>query len=76
MPKCRVIDPAFTWGPERKPAVPWQDTILYELHVKGFTKLNHHVPEAERGTFAGLPAKICRPRPGAGEERPADLDPS
>ena len=54
MPKCRVIDPAFTWGPERRPAVPWQDTIVYEMHVKGFTKLNHHVPEAERGTFAGL----------------------
>ncbi len=54
MPKCRVIDPAFTWGLDRKPSVPWEDTILYELHVKGFTKLDARVPQAERGTFAGL----------------------
>ena len=39
MPKCRVIDPAFTWGSERKPAVSWERTIVYEMHVKGFTKL-------------------------------------
>jgi isoamylase len=54
MPKCRVIDPAFTWGQERRPMVPWERTIAYEMHVKGFTKLNHHIPEGERGTFAGL----------------------
>jgi isoamylase len=54
MLKCRVIDPAFTWGQERRPAVPWERTIVYEMHVKGFTKLNPRVPEAERGTFAGL----------------------
>ena len=52
--KCRVIDPAFTWGNERKPAVGWDRTIIYEMHVKGFTRLNARVPEAERGTFAGL----------------------
>jgi isoamylase len=54
MLKCRVIDPAFTWGQERKPAVPWERTIVYEMHVKGFTKLNQHIPAATRGTFAGL----------------------
>src|ERR1700704_5466757 len=54
MLKCRVIDPAFTWGQERKPAVPWERTIVYEMHVKGFTKLNQHVPAGTRGTFAGL----------------------
>ena len=54
MLKCRVIDPAFTWGQERKPAVPWERTIVYEMHVKGFTKLNQHIPAAARGTFAGL----------------------
>jgi glycogen operon protein len=54
VPKCRVIDPAFTWGQERKPSVPWEQTIIYEMHVKGFTKLNARIPEAERGTFAGL----------------------
>ena len=52
--KCRVIDPAFTWGRDRKPATPWERTIIYEIHVKGFTKLHPLVPEADRGTFAGL----------------------
>ena len=54
MPKCRVIDPAFTWGTERKPSVPWERTVAYEMHVKGFTALDPRVPEADRGTFAGL----------------------
>ena len=54
MQKCRVIDPAFTWGSARKPETPWERTIFYEMHVKGFTKLHLLVPEAERGTFAGL----------------------
>jgi isoamylase len=54
MPKCRVIDPAFTWGGERRPMVPWEHTVTYEIHVKGFTRLHGHVPEEQRGTFAGL----------------------
>lgn len=54
MQKCRVIDPAFTWGSARKPETPWERTVFYEMHVKGFTKLHLLVPEAERGTFAGL----------------------
>lgn len=54
MQKCRVIDPAFTWGSSRKPDTPWEQTVFYEMHVKGFTKLNRLVPEADRGTFAGL----------------------
>ena len=54
MQKCRVIDPAFTWGSPRKPETPWERTIIYEMHVKGFTKLNLLVAEPERGTFAGL----------------------
>ena len=37
MPKCRVIDPAFTWGRERRPQIPWERTIIYETHVRGFT---------------------------------------
>jgi glycogen operon protein len=52
MQKCRVIDPAFTWGSSRKPDTPWEQTVFYEMHVKGFTKLNRLVPEADRGTFA------------------------
>ena len=54
MQKCRVIDPAFTWGASRKPETSWERTIFYEVHVKGFTRLHPLVPEAERGTFAGL----------------------
>jgi len=54
VPKCRVIDGAFDWGRVRSPNVPWRDTILYELHVKGFTRLHPGVPEALRGTYLGL----------------------
>ncbi len=54
MPKCRVVEPAFTWGPERLPNVPWSETVIYELHVRGYTKLHPDVPEHQRGTFAGL----------------------
>ncbi|WP_298965111.1 glycogen debranching protein GlgX [uncultured Methylobacterium sp.] len=52
--KCRVIDPAFTWGRDQKPNVPWDKTVFYETHVKGFTKLHPAVPEKLRGTYAGL----------------------
>jgi glycogen operon protein len=54
MQKCHVIDPSFLWGAAQKPDVPWERTIIYEMHVKGFTKLHPLVPEADRGTFAGL----------------------
>ncbi|MBX6743122.1 MAG: glycogen debranching protein GlgX [Acetobacteraceae bacterium] len=56
VPKCRVVDPAFTWGRERSPAVPWERTIIYEAHVKGFTRQHPAVPEGMRGTYAGLAA--------------------
>ena len=52
--KCRVIDPAFTWGRTSKPEIPWEHTIIYEMHVKGFTRNHPLVPELDRGTFAGL----------------------
>ncbi len=54
MPKCRVIDPAFTWGHDRRPEVPWERTILYETHVRGYTMRHPAVPEELRGTFSGL----------------------
>jgi glycogen operon protein len=54
MPKCRVIDPAFTWGRERRPSIPWDRTIFYETHVKGYTMRHPGVPEHLRGTYAGL----------------------
>ena len=54
MPKCRVVDTAFTWGDDRPPRTPWDETIIYELHVKGFTKLHPDIPPELRGTYAGL----------------------
>jgi isoamylase len=54
MPKCRVIDPAFTWGEDRRPHIPWHDTVIYELHVKGYTIRHPGVPPRLRGTYAGL----------------------
>lgn len=54
IPKCRVIDPAFTWGRDRRPATPWDKTIIYETHVRGYTKLHPDIPKPLRGTFAGL----------------------
>ncbi len=50
MPKCQVVDPAFSWGGDHPPRTPWQDTVIYELHVKGFTKLHPLVPQQLRGT--------------------------
>ena len=54
MPKCRVVDTAFSWGDDRPPQIPWHDTVIYEMHVRGFTKLHPQVPPVLRGTFAGL----------------------
>jgi isoamylase len=54
IPKCVVIDPSFNWEDDRPPATPWHDTVIYEAHVKGFTKLLPHVREDLRGTYAGL----------------------
>ena len=54
MPKCRVIDPAFTWGADRPPRIPWHESVIYELHVKGFTMRHPEVPAPLRGTYAGL----------------------
>jgi isoamylase len=57
MPKCVVIDPAFTWMRDRRPEVPWEQTIFYEVHVRGFTKQHPDVPEDLRGTFSGMASK-------------------
>ena len=54
MPKCRVVDTAFTWGDDKRPHVPWHEAIIYELHVKGFTMRHPGIPEPLRGTYAGL----------------------
>src|ERR687888_917590 len=44
MPKGVVIDEAFTWGDERRPLTPWEDTIIYEAHVKGLTQQREDLP--------------------------------
>ena len=54
MPKNRVIDSAFTWGADSPPRIPWHKTLIYELHVKGFTMCHPDVPANLRGTYAGL----------------------
>ncbi|MGH7824244.1 MAG: glycogen debranching protein GlgX [Candidatus Binatia bacterium] len=53
-PKCVVVDPAFSWGDDSPPRIPWHETLIYELHVKGFTARHPQVPEKLRGTYAGL----------------------
>ena len=53
LPKCQVIDPAFTWGHRPEPR-HWHETVIYEMHVRGFTKEHADVFEEARGTFAGL----------------------
>jgi isoamylase len=54
MPKSVVVDPAFDWGNDKKPDTPFSETVIYEMHVKGFTKLRPDIPEHLRGTYAGL----------------------
>ncbi len=52
--KARVVQDSFDWNGDRAPATPLLDTVIYEVHVRGFTKTMPGVPEAERGTYAGL----------------------
>jgi glycogen operon protein len=54
IPKCIVVDPAFSWGNDAPPATPWHRTIIYELHVKGFTMRHPAVPPELRGSYAAL----------------------
>jgi isoamylase len=52
--RSRVTADAFDWGEDRPPAHPWRDTLIYELHVKGFTQLHPAVPAEWRGKYLGL----------------------
>jgi isoamylase len=54
MMKSRVIDPAFTWGRDRRLQTAWEKTVIYETHVRGFTMRHPTVREGLRGTYAGL----------------------
>ena len=53
-PKGRIIDEYFDWSGDCKPSIPWAQTIVYELNVKGFSQLNSRIPENIRGTYAAL----------------------
>lgn len=57
MPKSVVVDTSFDWGDDSRPEIPWSETIIYELHVKGFTIQNYEISESIRGTYAGLCSK-------------------
>src|SRR5262245_45666729 len=54
VPKSVVVDPAFDWGGDRHPRTPWSSTVIYEVHVKGFTARHPDVPLHQRGTYAGF----------------------
>ena len=64
MPKSVVVDTAFTWGSDRPLRTPWTQTVIYEMHVKGFTARHPGVPRHLRGTYAGLiaPAALAHLR--------------
>jgi isoamylase len=56
VPKCRVVETAFTWNDDRRPHTSWEETIILEMHVRGFTIKHPAVDMQERGTFAALAA--------------------
>lgn len=57
MPKSVVIDTRYDWGRDLKPDIPWSETIIYELNLKGFTALHPEIPEELRGTYSALTTK-------------------
>ncbi len=54
IPKCVVIDESYNWNGDVHPLTPWHKTVIYELHVKGFTAIHPMVPEELRGKYSGL----------------------
>ncbi|MDE3128212.1 MAG: glycogen debranching enzyme GlgX, partial [Gemmatimonadota bacterium] len=54
MPKCVVVETAFSWGDDRPPRTRWSRTVIYECHVKGMTARHPAIPPAERGTYGAL----------------------
>jgi isoamylase len=59
IPKCIVIDPSFDWEGDEHLHTPWHDTVIYEVHVKGFTERHPGVREDLRGTYAGLASEAA-----------------
>ncbi len=56
VPKCIVVDDSFYWNGDKIPQTPWNETVIYETHLKGFTFKNPEIEEHIRGTFAGMAA--------------------
>src|SRR5690348_5237415 len=55
VPKCVIVDPDFAWtGTRERARVPYVNTIVYETHLRGYTKLRPDIPEKVRGSFAGM----------------------
>jgi isoamylase len=54
-----VVDSQFRWGNDAHPRTPWHKTLIYEMHVKGFTRLHPQVPEPLRGTYSGLASRAA-----------------
>jgi len=53
-PLGAVVEDTFAWGNDASPEIPWEDTIIYEAHVKGMTQQHPDVPESQRGTYLGM----------------------
>ncbi|HXE79762.1 MAG TPA: alpha-amylase family glycosyl hydrolase, partial [Vicinamibacterales bacterium] len=53
-PLCVVVDDAFTWGGDQPPRTPWHKTVIYEMHVRGYSILQKALPESIRGTYEAL----------------------
>ena len=53
-PLAAVVDAAFTWGDDRPPQTPWHNTVIYEMHVRGFSKRHPDIPDDRRGTYEAL----------------------
>jgi len=61
VPKCVVVDPNFDWkGEPSRRTVPWEHTIIYELHLRGYTKLHSKLIKQWRGTYKGLSGEVVK----------------
>jgi isoamylase len=58
VPRCIVAHDGFPWGEDRRPKVAWSDTVIYEAHVRGFTKLHPEIPPHQRGTYAAMGSPV------------------
>lgn len=57
VPKSVVVENTFDWGDDKRPAHAFEDTVIYEAHLRGYTKLHPKIADAKRGTFYGMGSK-------------------